>query len=126
MERTVALKKLERLLGKKLGWRINTKAPSPEERAAAKAALPAAIEERNKLKELRDARHREILAADAEYQRLLVAAKAAVEEVDRLSSTTRHYKITVGVDLGWAFEVKADGDSWEEVIGKLSPQKVAA
>ena len=42
MERTVALKKLEKLLGKKMGWRINPKAPTAEERTAAKLALPAA------------------------------------------------------------------------------------
>lgn len=126
MERTVALKKLERLLGKKLGWRVNPNAPTPEARAEAKSALPSAREERDRLKVERDARHRAILEADAEYQALNIAAKAACERVDKLFGTTCHYKITVGISLGWAFEVKAEGDSWEEVIGKLTTEKVAA
>ena len=37
MERSVAIKKLGKLLGKKLGYRINTKAPTQEEKAAAAA-----------------------------------------------------------------------------------------
>jgi hypothetical protein len=126
MERTVALKKLERLLGKKLWWRINPKAPTPEDRATAKAALPSAIEERNKLKEQRDARHRALLEGDAEYQSLNTAAIAAIARVEKISGITRWYKITVGISHGWANEVKAEGDSWEEVIGKLTTEKVAA
>jgi len=126
MERTVALKNLERLLGKKLGWRVNPKAPAAEERAAARAAIPAAREERDRLKEQRDARHRAILEADAEYQSLHTAAKAASENVERLSGITSHYKITVGISHSWCFEVKAQGDSWEDVIAKLTPERVAA
>lgn len=126
MERAVALKRLERLLGKKLGWRINPKAPTQEEREAAKAELPLAIEDRNALKEQRHARYQEILAADSEYQRLYGAHKAASERVDKLSSITRHHKITVGTSNGLFFVVKAEGDSWEEIIDKLTAKKVAA
>ena len=126
MERTVALRKLEKLLGKKLGWRINPKAPTLEERDDAKTALPSVIEERNKLKELREARYREILEADAEYQRLKAEHRAANERVEKLLGTTRCYKITVGTSEGMFFLVKAEGDSWEEVIGKLTAKKIAA
>ena len=126
MERAVALKKLGKLLGKKLGYRINTKAPSPEERSTAKAALPAAIEERNKLKEYRDIRYKAILASDEEYQRLHAAHRAASEHVDELSGITRHYKITVGTSEGMFFLHKAEGDSWEEIIDKLTPEKEVA
>ncbi len=126
MERTVALKKLERLLGKKLGWRIDAKAPTLEEREAAKAALPLAIEERNKLKEQREVRYQAILAGDEEYQRLKAAHRAASERTDNLSGVTRHRKITVGVNSGMFFLVRAEGDSWEEVIDKLTTEKVAA
>ncbi len=126
MERTVALKKLEKLLGKKLGWRINSKAPSPEDRQAARLALTSAIEERNNLKTRREVRYQEILAADAEYQTLKTAHKAASEKADQLSSMTRHFKITVGTSEGIFFLVKAEGDSWEEVIDKLAKEKVSA
>lgn len=126
MERSVAIKRIEKLLGKKLGYRVNDKAPTPEERAAAKTALPAATEDRNRMKELRDARYKAILAADAEYQSLHAAHRTACERVDALWSTTRHYKITVGTSEGMFFVHKAEGDSWEEIIDKLTAVKQAA
>lgn len=127
MERTTALKKLERLLGKKLMWRINPKAPTPEERDAAKAAFPEAAAERKRLTELREARYKAILDADTEYQSLRTQERAAREHAEKLSGITYSRKITVGVnEMGLFFSVKADGDSWEEVIGKLEAKKIAA
>ncbi len=126
MERNTAIKKLEKLLGKKLGWRINPKAPEPDERQAAREALGPAIAERNDLRERKRARCDEILAGDAEYQSLVAAHKVASENVERLSAVTRHFRITVGTSEGIFFMVKAEGDSWEEVIGKLTTNKVAA
>lgn len=120
MERAVAIKKLGAMLGKSMGYRVNPKAPTQEERAAAQKALRPACEERNKLQALRDERRRAILAADAEYQSLCASAKTASENVDRLGSVTRHYKITVGKMTSIFFHVLAEGDSWEEVITKLS------
>lgn len=119
MERAAAIKKLTKLLGKKLGWRINPKAPTTDERQAAREAIPAAIAERNRLKELCDTRHRQLLA-DPEYQRLNSERKAAADNVEKLSSITRHYKITVGTSEEIFFLIKAEGDSWEEIISKLT------
>lgn len=126
MERSVALKKLGKLLGSKLGYRVDPKAPRPDERDAAHAALTPAVAERDALREKRDARREAILAADMEYQQLKTAAKAAGEHVDRLSSTTRRKKITVGTSEGMFFLVRAEGDTWEEIIEKLTPVKRAA
>jgi len=127
MERTVALKKLEKLIGKKMAWRINAKAATREEREAARLALPAAIEESRKLKEQREARYQSILAADAEFQSLKSAHRVASEKADRLSGTTRSFKITVGdTSSGLFFMVKAEGDSWEDVIAKLTAKKAVA
>jgi membrane-associated HD superfamily phosphohydrolase len=120
MERAVAIKVLGKLLGKKLGYRVDDKAPTKEERAEARAALTQAIEERNKMNEQRDARYKAILAADEEYQRLFAEAKAARKRTDELSSITRHYKITVGTSEGMFFMVRAEGDTWEEIIAKLT------
>jgi hypothetical protein len=119
MERSAAIKKLGKLLGKSLGYRINDKAPTPEERAAAKAELTLAIAERNTLKEKRDERHRAILAADAKYQSLHATHAVASERVDKLLSITRHFKITVGISNSMCFLIKAEGDSWEDVIAKI-------
>ena len=126
MERSVAIKKLGKLLGKKLGYRVNSKAPTPEERTAAKTEMAAAVEERNKLKARRDERYKAILAADAEYQNLFAAHRAASEHTDRLSSIMRSHKITVGISESLFFVVKAEGDTWEEVIGKLTVEKQVA
>ena len=123
MERIVAIKKLSKLLGKGFGYRVNDKAPTAEERAEAQAATAAAVTERNKLKEQRDARYRAILAADAEYQSLHASHAAASKAVDRLFSITRHFKITVGNSNSMFFHVKAEGDSWEDVIAKVECAK---
>ena len=126
MERAIALKKLGKLLGKKLGYRIDNKAPTQMDRDAAKSALPTAIAERDKLKEKRDARYKEILAADIEYQNLHAAHKAAYEYVSKLSGIRHHHKIVVGTYEGFFFNFKASGDSWEEIISKLIQEKQAA
>jgi hypothetical protein len=127
MERSVAIKKLGKLIGKSFGYRIDEKAPTREERAAVLAKLPAARAELDKLKEQRDARYRAILAADAEYQELHAAHKTAHENIAKLSSITSRYRITVGATSTMFFHVKAEGDSWEEVIDKLhKPARVEA
>lgn len=122
MERSVAIKRLGKLLGKKLGYRVDDKAPKQDERDAAHAALMPAIEERNALKAKRDERSKAILAADAEYQRLCAESRAAGERVDKLSSITRRHKFTVGTSEGMFFLVKAEGDSWEQIIDKLEAE----
>ena len=126
MQRSDAIKKLGKLLGKSFGYRIIDKAASPDERAAAKLEIAAAVEERNRLKERRDARHNAILEADVEYQNLFAAAKAASDRVSTLQSITMHYKFTVGTSNGRFFHVKAEGDSWEDVITKIENQQIGS
>lgn len=123
MERAVAIKKLTQLLGKSVGYRVNTKAPTREEREAARVELPAANEERNKLGEQRRKRHEAILAADTEYQSLVVAYDAAKKHANDLLGVMHHYKFTVGRTEGPFFVVKAEGDSWEDVIEKVSTKE---
>ncbi len=123
MERAVALKKLGTLLGKKLGYRIDSKAPTPEERATAKLELTALLEERNKLQAQKEARYQAVLAADPEYQKLKADYLAMRKKGEELSSLVRHHKITVGTSEGMFFLVKAEGDSWEEVINKIEAER---
>jgi len=124
MERSTAVKKLAKMLGKGFGYRIDIKAPTPDEREEAKAALPAAVAERDRLKELKQKRYEAVLAADAEYQSLRQAHTEAHKKAGNLSSILHRRKITVGnsMNLGGfgMFSVKAEGDSWEEVIEKLT------
>jgi len=125
MERAVAIKTLSKLLGKKFGYRVDPKASTPEQKENAKALLPSALEQRNKLKEAKEARFNAILAADTEYQDLKAAHKAAQDSVSKLNSIMYHRKITVGLDEGFFFLIKAEGDSWEQVIEKLQKKEGA-
>jgi hypothetical protein len=119
MERSVAIKKLGKLLGKKLGYRVNDKAPSKEERDAAKAALRPAVDERDRIGKQKRERCEALLAGDAEYQSLRTRYEAASDRAAGMLSVLHHYKITVGtLELGF-FRVTAEGDSWEEVIQKV-------
>lgn len=126
MERSVAIKKLSRLLGKKLGYRVDIKAPSKEGREAARAELEATKAEFEKLKERREARYQAILAADQEYQSLKAACTAERERRQELQSLSSHYRITVGTSESIFFHVHAQGDSWEEVIDKLTAKEKQA
>ncbi len=120
MERSVAINKLGKLLGKSLGYRMDPKAPTQEERDAAREELRAANETKKSLNERMDARRLEILQADPEYQRLKADCSEARKRCDALCSITAHYKITVGTSNGLFFHVRAQGDSWEQVIEKLT------
>jgi hypothetical protein len=126
MERTVALNKIRKLLGKEYSYQINPKAPTPEEREAAKAALPAARELHKALDDKKQARLEALLKGDAEYQALREQTTVALRNRNDLSGTLHAYKkITVGNTVGGMFfSVKAVGDSWEEVIAKLTKAKV--
>lgn len=119
MERAVAVRKLGKLIGKGFGYRIDSKAPTPEERAAAKTELITVGAERDALERKRNERRRAILAADAEYQSLCAAYDVAQKRAANLLGMTYRSRFTVGVTNGMFFVVKADGDSWEEVINKI-------
>ena len=119
MERAAALKKLGKLLGKGFRYGIDNSAPSPEARAAAAAMLPSAIAGRNNLIEQLNERRAVLLAADAEYQKLLCAVRDARADAETLSARARHFKITVGVTNGLFLSVKAQGDSWEHIFQQL-------
>jgi hypothetical protein len=119
MERSAAIKKLGKLLGKSLGYRVDLKAPTSDERAAAQAMLPALTEEKRKAEEAVRLRRTAILAGDCEYQELVAAHKKMQEEWSRVAGMTRQHKFTVGTTNGMFFMVKAEGDSWEEVISKV-------
>jgi hypothetical protein len=126
MERVVAVKKLAKILGKTLGYRVDPKAPDAEQRAEAKAELAEARLVRAEALRKRDARYRAILDADQEYQELAAAHKAAQKIEDQLACKCHHYRFTVGTSNGMFFHVKAQGDSWEDVIDQLTTKATTA
>jgi hypothetical protein len=126
MERSVALKKLGKLLGKSMGYRVDPKAPDAEEREEAGVELKAVVEARTEAQLKMDARRREILAADAEYQALKASYDETRKRAERLQGMSHHYRFTVGVSNGMFFMIKAQGDSWEEVIATVAKDRQPA
>jgi hypothetical protein len=126
MERATAIKKLGKILGKHFGYRVDPKAPDQDEREEARARLREETPKREALKKALEDRKTEILNADAEYQRLRAEYIEAGKICAKLSSATYHYRITVGTSGDMFFSVKAQGDSWEEVISKLTEKATAA
>lgn len=119
MERAAAIKKLSKILGKSLGYRVDLKAPDQDDRNEARAKLPDATAKRKALSEQMEARRIAILQADAEYQQMKADHADAKKICDDLFAITCHYRFTVGTMGSIFFSVKAQGDSWEEVIAKL-------
>jgi hypothetical protein len=120
MERSVAVKKLHKLLGKGFGYRVDAKAPLQEDRDKARAALKDAVTERDRLRAECDARRQAVLDGDEEYQKRFNSYKTARARVENLSWISRHYRVTVGNSNGVFFHVKAEGDNWEDVIEKVA------
>lgn len=120
MERVVAIKKLGKMLGKSLGYRVDPTAPRADERDQAREEAKTLNAAFNAAAEAEAERQKAILGADAEYQRLKAETKRLREAKDRAWSKSHHYKFTVGTSNGMFFHVRAQGDSWEEVINKLN------
>jgi len=123
MDRAVALKQLGKLLGKSFGYRVDPSAPTAEERETARAALIAASAKAKALLEQKEARIKALLDADAEYQQIKTAHEAAKKERNHIAGECHRHKFTVGMSSELFFHIKAQGDSWEEVIAKVKARE---
>lgn len=123
MERSVAIKKLGKILGKSLGYQVDLKAPDQDDRDEAQAKLASATSKFSALSKQIEARKTAILQADTEYQRLTAAYVDARTYCAELQLTTCRYRFTVGTTNGLFFNVKTQGDSWEEIIAKLTKKQ---
>lgn len=126
MERAIAIKKLGKLLGKSLGYRVDPKAPDADEREEARAELKSVSADRNEFKSKLEIRRKAILDADAEYQSLYEAWAITRDRAEKLTGLIHHYRFTAGTSNGMFFLIKAQGDSWEEVIAKIEKERIAA
>ena len=124
MNRTQALAKLKKVLGKNLAYREDPAALVGDEREAAKVKREVLHDAKKLIGELRDARRAEVLAADAEFQRLKGQYERAREAADKAGAEVFGRRITVGTRSGVGgfhfFNVKAEGDNWQEVVDKLT------
>ena len=119
MIRAAAIKKLSKLLGKSLAYRVDPAAPTGDERREARAAYVAAEQKAAMLLAQKEARMKALLDADLEYQQIKAFHELAKKERDSIASRGHHYRFTVGTTDGLFFHVKAQGDSWEDVIAKV-------
>jgi hypothetical protein len=123
MNQTQALSALKKILGPKLGYRINPKAATAEEREEAQAQRPELRAAREAAQAAMEARRLAILEGDAEYQRLKAEWTKAKKAAEENAGASTSYRITVGTvsDVGGLgfFHVKAEGDNWDDVITKL-------
>lgn len=110
-----ATKQLQKLYGKKAGYRINKRAATPQEREAVKQVLPTIKDKADKAKQAMEER-RKVLLQDPEYQRLIIEHKATRDELDNAHGTLRSRRITVGKITGMFFQVTGEGDTWEEAL----------
>jgi uncharacterized protein (DUF3084 family) len=85
MDKHVAIKKVHQILGKGFGYRENPKAGTKEDREKARADLKAASAERQRLREVLDARQKELLKGDEEYQKTFAAYTEARKRAEALS-----------------------------------------
>lgn len=122
MKVATAQKKLLKLLGDRAAYRVDRRAPSKDEREAARARGPELRAAAKAAQEAMEARRREILK-DPEYLRLRAEYEAAEKASKDNGAITRWYPITVGLNRGLFFEVKADGDTWAEVFEKIEADR---
>lgn len=115
MNQTQALSTLKRLVGPKLGYRVDNKAPGAEEREQLITRKRETAARVRAILEALDARRQAVLAADAEYQRLRAEHQAAKSLHEAIPSPY-HKRITVGRVGSLFFSVIADGDNWAEVV----------
>jgi hypothetical protein len=129
MERAIAVKKLRALLGPKLGYKFDPKAPDKDEREAARAELKEAAKIRDDLAKALDLRRKELCDADPQYQTISDGLKVARARLDKLNAVAYRHRVEVGTttNLGMfnAFRVAAQGDSWEEVIAEVKRKRAA-
>ncbi len=115
-----AQKRIATLLGKKAVWRDSGIPSSPEDRDWHTAASRAAKEKREYISQRLKARREELLRDDTEYQSILADYNHSLTIEKSVDKTRRGgYRIAVGVDMGFAWEIKAHGDNWADVVRAL-------
>jgi hypothetical protein len=119
VKRELAIKILGKMLGKNLGYRVDDDAPSPDERREAQGALAEARSTKDYWAEKKAQACTRALAADKDYQECVKQHEAALEALKELQFVALRYKFTVGTSSSMFFQVKAQGDSWEDCIAKL-------
>lgn len=124
MNNAQAMSKLKKLFGPKAAYRIDPRAPDADAREVAQARMPELIES-VKITEAALLARRAVLLADPEYVKLRAEFTAAKDAKEKASSLTYWYRISAGVSSSLCFEIKAQGDTWNDVFAKLKERSEA-
>ena len=122
MNQKQAIAKLTKIIGPKIGWRINSKALDEAGRAEQLEAGKAMRATERTLKDALDARRAELLK-DPVYVDLRNRWNVAKDAADKALSRSHSKPIEVGRTGELFFTVLASGDSWEDVVEKLSAER---
>ena len=124
MNQTQAITKLKRLLGPKLGYRIDPKALDAEGRESARVLARELTAKKIAAEEAMNARRAELLR-DPIYQGLRREFSSLRDQQEQAQGAARHMRITVGTTGGVFFNVKAEGDNWDEVVALVEKDQHA-
>lgn len=120
MNQAQAIAKCTKIIGKTFGYRVDPKALNAEERDVAKEKSRALMAQRQAAEKAMQDRRAEILKGDATYQTLKAEYEALKKAHEIASSGLYHKRITVGSVSSMFFSVRADGDTWAEVVEVLT------
>jgi hypothetical protein len=124
MNQTQAIAKLRKLLGPKMGYRVDPKALAAEEREQMLEQSRQLRVQRDELRAARDALRAELLS-DPRYVELCKQAKALEEAQMSAYSRATHKRVTVGRVSSLFFHQVADGDNWAEVVEAVQAKEGA-
>jgi hypothetical protein len=117
MNITQAKAAMKKLFGAKAMWRYDESAPTADQREELEMALPRLRSVKDAAKATLERRRLELLQ-DPLYLQLKAECLTATDAYDKAESKIRHYRVTVGRDMGIAFFVEAQGDNWQDAIDK--------
>jgi hypothetical protein len=127
MERSTAIRKLTKVLGRRAYWRIGQSVTSPDRRReytlrTLDNAFAVAMLDRDL-----SIRREALLNADETYQALKKARAASVAEREQtLQRGGGGFKFEVGLSDGFIMSPKAYGDTWEQVFEQLQQRQDGA
>jgi hypothetical protein len=122
MERSTALRRLRKILGKDFGYQVNTSSIPRDLREDEKPEFEAAVKRRERAQaELTRMRteHMTKLEATAEYKAAQEELRQCREKASELGGRQMMRRFTVGTANRLFFHVDAQGDTWEEVFAEL-------
>lgn len=123
MNQAQAIRRLRKIIGDSLGYRINANAADADTRAEAQAAHPALRAEVEAAAEAVKQRRQAVLDADPEYQAAKARHAAAVDARDRASSIIHSHRIVVGRVASAGefrmFTTLAEADNWADAVEKI-------